>query len=308
VTGLRTYELPPDLFSRVESLFATAWFDEAQIGAGLEGRQPVRVFVDDPQRPGAALLCHPYDYYIAGSVNPALRRFIADAPAEAGVFAQVYGYCPVGADWERALLSDAGGRLVLIPRRSFKYRHEAPPAAGKLPAVLSGFRRREAEVRAIDAELAEQIDRRFMRAISRNWRDRAAFLSNAFGFCVTVADEVVAIGLPAAVSRRYADLDVETAPAFRRHGLAYAVCARFIAECFDRGLIACWDTDGPNLASAALAVKLGFSEEMPFSELGNPERTPPPLFSGRWTRQESDNSTWQWVRTAESGDDPPGEG
>ena len=285
---MQIYELPPDQFGHAEGLFAAAWFDQAVIGAGLEGRQPVRIFVDDPDRLRVALLCHPYDYYLAGDVSPALRHFIADAPAEAGVFAQVYGYCPIGADWQQALLTDSGGRLVVIRRRSFKYRHETAPTPGQLG--------REAEVRPIDAELAPKIDGRFNRAISRNWGDLAAFLRGGFGFCVLVGEEIAAIGLPAAVSRRYADLDVETAPAFRRQGLAYAVCARFVGECLARGLTACWDTDGPNLASAALAQKLGFGEEAPFSELGTPERRPPPLSNGRWMRRPSGDGVSAWVR------------
>ncbi len=276
---MHIYELPPGRLARVEHLFASAWFDRAMIDASLEGRQPVRVFANDRERPGAALLCHPYDFYLAGSVDPALRQFIADAPAEAGVFAQVYGYCPIGIDWERTLLADSGGRLVVIGRRNFEYRRALPPAPGRLV--------QHAELRPIDRELASRIDRRFMRAISRNWGDPAAFLRGGFGFCVTVRDTLAAIGLPAAVSERYADLDVETAPAFRRQGLAYAVCARFVGECLARGLTACWDTDAPNLASAALAEKLGFSEGSPFHELGMAERRPLPLSNGRWTELRS---------------------
>lgn len=297
---MQIYELPPGQFARVEGLFAAAWFDQAVIGAGLEGRQPVRVFVDDPDRPSAAMLCHPYDYYLAGGVSPALRQFIADAPAEAGVFAQLYGYCPIGADWERALLTDSGERLVVIPRRNFKYWHEAPPAPGQSARQAA---LRQAEVQPIDAGLARQIDRRFRRAISRNWGDPAAFLQGAFGFCVTVGQEIAAIALPAAVSRRYADLDVETAPAFRRQGLAYAVCARFIGECLDKGLTVCWDTDGSNLASAALAEKLGFSEEAPFSELGSGQRAPPPLSSSRWTGRQSGDGIWEWAAKDQPGRD-----
>jgi RimJ/RimL family protein N-acetyltransferase len=297
---MRIYELPSGQFARVESLYAAAWFDQAVIGAGLEGRQPVRVFVDDPDRPGAALLCHPYDYYLAGSVSPALRQFIADAPAEAGVFARVYGYCPIGADWGQALLTDSGERLVVITRRNFKYRRVRPPAPG-LKARQTA--ERQARVRPIDAELALQIDRSFMRAISRNWGDPAAFLQGGFGFCVTVKEEIAAIALPAAVSRRYADLDVETAPAFRRQGLAQTVCARFVSECLDRGLTACWDADWLNLASAALAEKLGFNEGAIFSELASPERTPLPVSSGRWTGRKSGDGIKEWVTTDQTGRD-----
>jgi hypothetical protein len=103
---------------------------------------------------------------------------MADAPAEAGVFAQLYGYCPIGADWERALLTDSGEQLVVIPRRNFKYRHEVAPAPGQSARQTEV---RQAEVRPIDAELALQIDRRFRRAISRNSGDAAAATCPSIG-------------------------------------------------------------------------------------------------------------------------------
>jgi RimJ/RimL family protein N-acetyltransferase len=284
---MRVYELPPHLFEGAAALLGGIWFDEPMIGATLERRQPARVFVDDPRAPAAALLCHRYDYYLAGEARPALRRFIADAPEEAAVFGQVYGYCPAGRGWESSLLSDADGRLVVIPRRSFKYRRPSPPTAGPLAPA--------AKVQTVDRALAAQIDRHFARAISRNWGDPASFQRHAFGYCITVGNAVATIALPAAVSARFADLDIETAPAYRRQGLAYQACAAFIAEGLARGLTICWDADGPNLASAALAVKLGFQEEAPFSELATPDRTPPPQSRGRWRAQAAPDGVTEWI-------------
>src|SRR3954453_23006007 len=115
------YELSRASFTLAAPLFASRWFDEAFIDSIFEGTQDARLFVDDPRQPSAALLCRTYEYYIAGDhTNQALRRFMADAPAEAEVFAELYGYCALSRSWDDALLADHGDRLAPIGRRSFK--------------------------------------------------------------------------------------------------------------------------------------------------------------------------------------------
>lgn len=53
------------------------------------------------------------------------------------------------------------------------------------------------------------------------------------------------------------EIQVETAPDFRRRGLATAAAASLMRRCFDRGLVPHWDAHNP--PSAALAVKLGYT-------------------------------------------------
>src|SRR3712207_4148218 len=78
---MRIYELPPPLFPRAAPLFAEAWMDGAFIGAVFEGKTPGRVFVDDAERPTAALMCRTYEYFVAGNPGAtALRAFIRYAP------------------------------------------------------------------------------------------------------------------------------------------------------------------------------------------------------------------------------------
>src|SRR5579871_5294701 len=150
------YELPSEAFQRAAPLFAGGWFDRAFIDAVFEGSQNGRIFVDNPQAPTAALLCRTYEYYVAGATHPALRRFIHEAPAEAGVFAELYGYCPLSDEWERALLADQGERLRVIPRRGFRYQGTLAEVRSRrtpLPAVASLARIDRALATRLDAEL-----------------------------------------------------------------------------------------------------------------------------------------------------------
>lgn len=115
------YEAPAQAYGRAEPLFESAWYDRAYIDAVFEGRQRARLFVDDPLAPRAELLCRTYEYFVAGDA----------APAEAGVFAELYGYVPVGEAWERALLADYGSRLERIGRHAFTYHGQAAPLTSR---------------------------------------------------------------------------------------------------------------------------------------------------------------------------------
>ncbi|HEV2107100.1 MAG TPA: hypothetical protein VGR16_02465, partial [Thermomicrobiales bacterium] len=64
--GTRVFELPPERFSLAAPIFAGATFDASYMDAVFEGKSEGRIFIDDPERPGAALLCRTYDYFVAG--------------------------------------------------------------------------------------------------------------------------------------------------------------------------------------------------------------------------------------------------
>src|SRR5689334_19545646 len=101
----RVYELPFTKFAMARALLRQSWFDEAYIDMVLEGVQPGRIFVDSLEQPSTVLLCHWYEFYVAGdssAANP-VRQFIKDNPAEPDVFHTLYGYCGVGEAWDKAL-------------------------------------------------------------------------------------------------------------------------------------------------------------------------------------------------------------
>jgi RimJ/RimL family protein N-acetyltransferase len=293
LNALHVYELPMAKFHLAAPLLHQAWFDEAYIDMVLEGTsQPGRIFVDRLENPSAAMLCHPYEFYVAGDSSPKnpLRQFIKDNPAEPDIFHTLYGYCGVGAAWEKALLEDSGGLLEVIPRRNFKFRLSAPRVDWR--ANLPPF----AALQRMDAALSEQVDRDFQRRISRDWGVRALFLERSFGFCLLIDGQIASLVDVSGISSQYTNLSVETIEPYRRLGYAMLVSAACIEHSLERGLMPTWDCDGPNLASAALALKLGFEEDRPFSQLSPHAYGKLPLSQGRWNKAGVEEGIVDWIK------------
>lgn len=270
------YELARASFPVARPLFDAVWFDEAQIGAVLDGKQAGRVFVDDQDRPRAALVCRTYGFYPAGDPeNAALRAFVADAPAEAAVFDQLYGYM-VDTPWRDALRRDHGNALTVIDRRAFHLPDDAPTPALAQPAGAS--------VVPIDAPLAERIDRELGQLIGLFWGDHGRFGDGGFGFCALVDGRIASVAYAIAVGDRSANIDVETTPPYRRRGLSALASAAFVAECRRRGLTPTWGCDAVNRPSAALAAKLGFVEDPPHVQMSPADGAKKVRSRGRWTR------------------------
>jgi len=279
------YELPRAYFDRARPLFAETWMDGSFIWGAFEGRLAGQVFVDDLERPTATMLVQAFEYYVAGDPGATeLRRFIADAPAEAEVFARMYGYVATNVPFARALLDDHAGRLRVIARRGYRW-------AGDEAAEAALARWRDTPpgiaIRPLDRALAERVDREMGQSIAPFWGGYERFLRGGFGFCALAGDDLAAVVYAAGVGGGEANIDVFTAEPFRRRGLAARVCAVFIAHCRANGLVATWDCDSDNAASARLATALGFREGLPFSQLSTLGYGKLVESRGRWARERT---------------------
>ena len=293
IPSTTVYELPAERFTLAAPVFAGATFDAPYLDAVFEGRSGGRIFIDDPVRPGAALLCRTYEYFVGGDDDSrALTRFIHEAPAEVGVFQDFYGYVPMTPDWQATLLADHGDRLLVIPRRSFHFdlanRWRAADLATSAPD--------DVEVIPIDGALAKRIDDEMDWGIGRFWGDYDRFDAHGFGFCAMMGETIASIAFSVVVSSRQTNIGVGTAPSHRRRGLAALTCAAFITESLRRGLLPTWDSDAANLASAALAKRLGFKEDTPFSELAPPGRAKLKLSEGLWRPEDQPDGITAWRR------------
>jgi RimJ/RimL family protein N-acetyltransferase len=93
------------------------------------------------------------------------------------------------------------------------------------------------------------------------------FLNKGLAICITRGDEIVC--------EAYADMDVmgvrelgvDTQETYRGQGLATIACAHLIEICEDSGSRTYWDCAKLNLASAAVARKLGFQNERAYKLL-----------------------------------------
>lgn len=70
---------------------------------------------------------------------------------------------------------------------------------------------------------------------------------------------LVAVAVPFFVGDRYEDVGVITDPAHRGRGLATACAAAVIADIRARGRVPTWTTSPDNIASRAVAARLGFT-------------------------------------------------
>ncbi|NDJ35196.1 MAG: GNAT family N-acetyltransferase [Chloroflexi bacterium] len=258
------YELSPSRFNLVAALFSKVWADKALIDSVLEGTRSARVFVDYDEAPTAALMCEESgNYYIVGDPRPGrLRQFIADAPAEAGVFNRPdFAFFTNQSDWRDALWEDRGGDIAFYATRVFRY------SRGKVATPLDEWKERAlvtADVRRIDRSLLADIESGAVRLPEQFSADFFELIfKDRFGFAAVVDGWVSSAIWAHAISSWYASAFVETVQGFRRNGLATLVTAAFIDNCLQNRLTPLWSCLADNQAAAAIALKLNFEEGPP---------------------------------------------
>lgn len=257
-------ELSPEQFHLARPLFAATHYGVLAAGT-LEGGHPGRVFVDDPARPRAGLLCTRVGYF-----------FLAGEPDTAGL------------GW---LLSIFTGEL--IPRQKAESENpEAllffdPPALGD--ALLDRF----AAVRPVRIFKKRHIFPAENAARLRGWQDRLpdglcvapysrellaaqpalaeepalfygscnAFLQRSLGVCILDGDVPACSCSGVFTGNGEIEISIHTAEDYRRRGLATLAAAAFIEACLERGLRPIWGCWPENAPSMLLARKLGFVED-----------------------------------------------
>jgi GNAT superfamily N-acetyltransferase len=285
------YELPPDLFERARPVLGHPPADMAYIDAGLRGINPARIFVDDPGRPTAALMTRTYEYFVGGTLDTSIAEFIRDAPLEALVWGDFYGFVAVNAPWNDQLRT-LHPELETIGRRSFRF---DPERIG----IVRGWAERVPDgltLVLLTAELAEMADREMPEIIGLLWSGYEGFAEHGFGALVLDGDRPVATTYAVAVGGGEANVGVMTVADYRRRGLATLCSQACIEMAYERGLVATWDCDEPNVASAELALMIGFTEQEPFVELAFPRRAKPTQTTDRWIADPIDKGIVAWQK------------
>ena len=104
--------------------------------------------------------------------------------------------------------------------------------------------------------------RSWSRDLCGNFRDGADFARRGLGVVALRAGEPVAGAASYAVCGNGIEVEIDTAPRFRRRGLARACGAKLILDCLDRGLFPGWDAH--DRRSLALAEQLGYRLDRPY--------------------------------------------
>lgn len=95
----------------------------------------------------------------------------------------------------------------------------------------------------------------------------ARALEQTIGYCLLHDDKVVCEAVAGPLTRGVAEIGIGTAEGYQRRGLATLTAARAIQSCEARGYAVFWNAAQQNVASVALARRLGFQTERSFRVL-----------------------------------------
>lgn len=115
------------------------------------------------------------------------------------------------------------------------------------------------EIHRMDRKLLERSPKRDEKIIRYGSLDN--FLNKGLAVCIMRGDETVCEAYADMDVMRVRELGVRTQKAYRGQGFATITCAHLIKICEDFGCQTYWDCVKYNLASVAVARKLGFRNE-----------------------------------------------
>lgn len=91
--------------------------------------------------------------------------------------------------------------------------------------------------------------------------------SKGFGYCLMREDIILCEAFAGPLVDGLIEIGVGTHESHRRRGYATLTCAHLIRACEEKGYRTFWNTNKQNLASKALARKLGYRTEQEFRVL-----------------------------------------
>ena len=143
------------------------------------------------------------------------------------------------------------------------------PGNGFSREKLEGFLRTDGCVsikRAGEREYPLLRDCEWENAFVMNFADMEDFLKNGLGYCVFVGDELASAATAYGYYSGGFEIQIATAPKFRRRGLAAAAGAAFLLECLGQGKTPHWDA--ANMTSVRIAQRLGFEYGGEYTAIG----------------------------------------
>jgi len=248
------HELEKTAYEKARPLFQEMEHSQLFADAIFEGNHVGRIFVDDPERPTAALLAPMCEFFfIAGQTenvafNQAMRALILSELVSSEGDLLLF---PTSEAWKTALdkLFADYARLH-VARKAFTFDPTvfAERHAGWRERIPSGY-----VVHQYDRALAENTE------LADFWGSLDNFLARGFGFAVMKGDEAVSRCHTVMVGGGEAEISIETAESHRRQGFATLATCAFIEHCLEQGLRPAWSCWDNNIPSQILAQKLGFN-------------------------------------------------
>ena len=236
----------------------------------LAGHSPGRVFVDHAKKPAHALIWDGAAHlYLAGDGQKSeFHQYMGEIlAAEIGPAMLARGnnyYVLLGEPQipPGILHGLLPGRCPIPQKRrfyTFFSNQSLPPQRDTPPSArIVNFDK------ALFASPAMASNPIFHKWLRDTWQETDLLHQYGFGTCVLIGNTLAAWCMAENVTPNSCEAGIETLPSFQRQGLAYLTARAFLIQCRQRRLKTIWVCRENNLASSALAEKLGFSSRSDF--------------------------------------------
>ncbi|HSV86119.1 MAG TPA: GNAT family N-acetyltransferase, partial [Levilinea sp.] len=236
----------------------------------IENNTNGQVFVDDPTNPKGALLWNcaeelllegtPFDTRFNQSLAGVLTKRIIPNACARHIPMLSLQYFPDA--WENTIESTI--LKYLHPEKAFRNLYW-------FRALLVDWRRKippKFTMRRIDAELLEQTELKNYQDmclwINSFWHSQSDFLAKGAGFCLMEGNSIISWCLSVYAGAQNFELGLATSPLHRNRGYATLTSAACVEYCLDQQIVPHWHCLKSNLASIAVAEKVGFEKVMEY--------------------------------------------
>lgn len=264
------HRLQPEVYPDMRPLFQEAHLSFV-VEAMIAGSSPALVWADQPDAPRTVLIWdNAHCLYLAGKAdnaafNDRLRQLLTERILPEGQARRlsIFKLYAGSEGWEPAIGS-VFGTIPLTRRERLLLTLTDFAAAPILKPLPDGFRleritpRHLTEAFENSSKLAAEID--------SSWSSTETFFSYGIGCCAVRNDhEIVGWCTTEYSSVGQCGIGVETIEAYASRGIATQVAWAVIYECRSRHIRPHWDSWTSNLASIAVARKLGFDEQLRYN-------------------------------------------
>jgi len=266
------YELEKEDYRNVEPLFVNEPLTYFQIvlNAIVAGNTSGRLWVDDVIAPNTMLMWDEGPILglagdeSNGKCNKELDKLINRGIAPAAIARGNGGFKMFYSDgWEEVV-----GRL--FKDLSLQTRDRVIFLLDKLKdedwrdRIPDGCSVRQIDVELLRSDYLMNIER-VKEEIACCWTSVGHFLNEGFGFCLITDDKIAAWCTAEYASGTNRGIGIETVEEYQGRGFATLTACAFVEYCMSNGLTPYWDAWKSNLASVAVAEKVGFRKVRDYS-------------------------------------------
>ncbi|MGZ9583711.1 GNAT family N-acetyltransferase [Paenibacillus marinisediminis] len=251
-------ELQPNEFYKISPLITHEENENifVFVHSVIDHNQPGKVFVNNIDNPTAGLLAsRGGKYYLFGDEgDQAFNQSLLDFLANPDHHANFYDLYFSSHTWLSIVKAPLNEHVVKLKRSHYIFNNTIPFPDHQVNQT------RECVLKSMNEQLYDRYVNEMDDSYSLLWASSQAYLERAFGYCFINESGFVGACNTFYIGGGYIEPDIITLSDYRKQGLAYALCQKFINQSLQRKLIPYWDCDSGNVASNQLALKLGFQK------------------------------------------------